>query len=105
MKCIIVLSALIAIGLCAPAPQFGFGFEPRGGRGYGRRGLRQFDRFGFGGPGSFSPYYDPFYYQDPYYGGDYYLFKKNLKNKNPCRDLLIIICSYNNWHFHKIIIE
>jgi hypothetical protein len=74
MKCIIVLSALIAIGLCAPAPQFGFGFEPRFGRGgQGRRGLRQFGRFGFGGPRAFSPYYDPYYnYQDPYFGGDYY---------------------------------
>jgi hypothetical protein len=59
MKFFIILSALIAIALCAPAPQHG----------HGRRGLRRYGGFGDQG---FGDYYNPYnQYQNPYYGGDY----------------------------------
>jgi hypothetical protein len=66
MKCLIVLSALIAIGVCAPQYYGNQGYHGgHGHHGHGRRVVRQLGILSFPLGLILSPY------RDPYYGGDY----------------------------------
>jgi hypothetical protein len=91
MKCLIVLSALIAIGVCAPAPQHHGGHG--GHHGHGRRVARQLGVLSFPLGLILNPY------RDPYYGGDYINFTVKIRISNLSMITSSQLVSLANFHW------